>query len=223
MAKYDIAIDRHVFLRKETQERAWTPFVSNGGERLPYGLGWFVTDYHGHRMVWHYGQWGTGFSAFYIKVPERNVSVVMLANSEALADHGYDDVTHNVFVCSFLGLLDYAYDCESNSRAALTKWIEERKAKERVAIRVDPAKLEPYVGRYQFEKLDNRIYAITREGDRLFFTRPEGHKLELFAESESRFFLKIRPYVLTFTKPEGQTAQLEITEGDETFHSKRIE
>src|SRR5262245_4851339 len=76
MAKYDIAIDRHVLLKKETQERAWTPFVSNGGQRLPYGLGWFVTDYHGLKLVWHYGQWGTGFSAMYLKVPEKHVSVV---------------------------------------------------------------------------------------------------------------------------------------------------
>ena len=39
LAKYDIALDRHLLLKKETQERAWTPFVSNAGERLPYGLG----------------------------------------------------------------------------------------------------------------------------------------------------------------------------------------
>src|SRR5262245_37835505 len=85
LAEYDIAIDRHAFIRQDTQDRAWTPFVSNGGERLPYGLGWFVTDWHGLKLVWHYGQWGTGFSAMYLKIPEKNVSVIMLANSEALA------------------------------------------------------------------------------------------------------------------------------------------
>jgi CubicO group peptidase (beta-lactamase class C family) len=37
MAKYDIAIDEHAFIKKETQEQAWTPFVSNSGKRLPYG------------------------------------------------------------------------------------------------------------------------------------------------------------------------------------------
>lgn len=36
---------------------------------------------------------------------------------------------------------------------------------------------------------------------------------ELFAESESRFFLKIRPYDFVFTKAEGQTPFLEIVEG----------
>src|SRR5262245_55508751 len=40
LAKYDVALDRHLLLKRETQEKAWTPFVSNDGERLPYGLGW---------------------------------------------------------------------------------------------------------------------------------------------------------------------------------------
>ena len=58
MAKYDIAIDRHVFIKKETQEKAWTAFVSNSGKRLPYGLGWFVMDYHGLKLIWHTGALG---------------------------------------------------------------------------------------------------------------------------------------------------------------------
>ena len=61
-----------------------------------------------------------------------------------------------------------------------------------------------------------------RESDRLFVAYPEGFKIELFAESESRFFLKLRSYRFVFTKGEGQTAQLEIVEGEETFRSKRI-
>jgi CubicO group peptidase (beta-lactamase class C family) len=111
MAKYDAALDRHVFLKKETQEKAWTAFVSNSGKRLPYGLGWFVMDYHGLKLTWHTGHWGTGFSALYLKVPEKNVSLVLLANSEALVDHQYqigqlmvDDVVNNVFASAFLRL-----------------------------------------------------------------------------------------------------------------------
>lgn len=220
LAKYDIAIDRHLLLKKETQERAWTPFVSNTGERLPYGLGWFVTDYHGHKLVWHYGQWGTGFSAMYLKIPERNVSVIMLANSEALAGHGVEDVANNVFVCSFLGLWGYAHDCERNSQAALAKWLEDRRAEGRIAIRVDPKILDSYVGQYQFETLGNQIFTITREGDRLFVST-KGPRVELFAESEARFFLKIRPYLFVFTRAEGQAPQLTIVQGEHSFPSKR--
>lgn len=107
MAKWDAAIDRHLFLKKETQEEAWTAFVSNSGQRLPHGLGWFVTSYHGIKLIWHFGHWGTGFSSIYLKVPETNVSLIMLANSEALSDHQFEigeDILSNVFACSFLRL-----------------------------------------------------------------------------------------------------------------------
>ena len=220
MARYDIAIDRYVLLKKETQEKAWTPFVSNDGQRLPYGLGWFVTDYHGLQLVWHSGQWGTGFSAMYVKVPEKHLSVVMLANSEALAEHGGEDLASNSFVCSFLGAWGLAHDCERNAQPERARWIEHRRAIAPVAIRVDPKVLESYVGQYQFETLENRIFTVTREGDKLFVTLPS--KTELFPESESKFFLKTRPYKFVFTKADGQAAQMEIVEGGATFRSKRI-
>jgi len=220
LARYDIAIDRRVLLKKETQEKAWTPFVSNGGQRLPYGLGWFVTDYHRLKLVWHSGQWGTGFSAMYLKVPEKHVSVVMLANSEALAEHGGDDLASNSFVCSFLGAWGLAHDCERKAQAELARWIEHRRAIAPVAIRVDPKILESYVGEYQFETLGNRIFTVTREGDRLFVTLPS--KTELFAETESKFFLKTRSYKFVFTRADGQAVQMEIVEGGETYRSRRI-
>src|SRR5688572_2556787 len=87
MARYDLAVDRHALLEAGTLERAWTPFASNAGQPLAHGLGWYVTDYRGERLVWHYGHWGTGFSAIYLKVPARRLTLVALANSEALADH----------------------------------------------------------------------------------------------------------------------------------------
>lgn len=229
MAKYDAAIDRHVFLKKETQEKAWTAFVSNSGQRLPYGLGWFVTDYNGLKLIWHYGHWGTGFSTIYLKVPEKNVSLVMLANSEALADHQYqvgEDITNNVFACNFLRLFAFedgnASECERNSQTALAKWIEARRKNVRKAVRSDPEILDTYVGQYQFDTLGNRIFTFTREGDKLFFSSDGGSKTALFADSESTFFLKTRPYRFVFTKAEGQPAQLKIVEGSNTYLSKRI-
>ena len=229
MAKYDIAIDQHAFIKKETQEQAWTPFVSNSGKRLPYGLGWFVMKHHGTRLIWHTGDWGNGFSAFYLKVPEKKLSLIMLANSEALVEHQYaigevmvDDAVRNVFVCSFLGVWELAYGCEKNSRTAMGKFIEQRRASGRDAIRVDPRILETYVGKYQFETLGNRIYTFTREGDRLYFSTTEGSRNELLADTETTFFLKDRPYRFIFTKSEGQAAQLKIVQGDSTYPSKRI-
>jgi CubicO group peptidase (beta-lactamase class C family) len=222
LARYDIAIDRHLLIQQRTQEQAWTPFVSNAGQPLPYGLGWFVTDHHGQRLVWHYGQWGMGFSALYVKMPARNVSMIMLANSEALAANGGENLVGNAFVCSFLRFVGEAGGCRSVAEAALVKWLAERRAAGRVAMRVDPALLDRYVGQYLFEALDNRIFTISREGDRFFAQGTQSPKLELFAESPSLFFVKIRPYVFVFSTPEGQPAELTIVQDQYRFASKRL-
>lgn len=259
MAKYDAAIDRHLFLKKETQEKAWTAFASNSGQRLPYGLGWFVTDYHGLKLIWHYGHWGTGFSAIYLKVPEKNLSLILLANSEALADHQFqvgEDITNNVFACNFLRLFvfedgqgrrlpdprwkqgteefsseitrlskqskGYAYDCERNSQTALAKWIEHRRTNARISVRLDPKILEAYVGQYQFEEPPNRILTVSREGGRLFINWPRNFKSELFAESESRFFFKVRPFQLIFSKDGTQVTYMKFVSSGETVRLKRI-
>src|ERR671918_451550 len=84
MAKYDIAIDQNKFLTKETQQLAFTPAVSTRGESLPYGLGWFTTNYKGTKLVWHYGYW-TGNSSFILKVPEQNITFIIMANSDNLS------------------------------------------------------------------------------------------------------------------------------------------
>jgi CubicO group peptidase (beta-lactamase class C family) len=84
MAKYDIAIDQNKFLTKETQQLAFTPTVSTKGEPLPYGLGWFTQTYKGTKLVWHYGYW-TGNSSFILKVPEQNITFIIMANSDNLS------------------------------------------------------------------------------------------------------------------------------------------
>jgi len=84
MAKYDIAIDQNKFLTKETQQLAFTPTLSTKGETLPYGLGWFTQNYKGTKLIWHYGYW-TGNSSFILKVPERNITFIIMANSDNLS------------------------------------------------------------------------------------------------------------------------------------------
>lgn len=84
MAKYDIAIDQNRFLNKETQQLAFTPTVSTKGRSLPYGLGWFTQEYKGTKLLWHYGYW-TANSSFILKVPERNMTFIIMANSDNLS------------------------------------------------------------------------------------------------------------------------------------------
>ena len=104
MAKYDIAIDQGKFLSKETQQLAFTPAVSTKGESLPYGLGWFTQNFQGTKFLWHYGYW-TGNSSLILKVPERNITFIVMANSDNLSrptDLGSGDVTSSAVAMAFL-------------------------------------------------------------------------------------------------------------------------
>jgi CubicO group peptidase (beta-lactamase class C family) len=84
MAAFSMAIDRNALIRAETKALAFAPTANPTGGTFPYGLGWFATDYKGVRVIWHYGLWIAN-SSLIVKVPDRNLTFVVLANSEALS------------------------------------------------------------------------------------------------------------------------------------------
>jgi CubicO group peptidase (beta-lactamase class C family) len=84
IARYDSAIDRNRFLEPETQEMAFTAATSTSGQTLPYGLGWFVQDYLGTELIWHYGYW-TCNSSLILKIPEQKMTFIVLANTDNLS------------------------------------------------------------------------------------------------------------------------------------------
>ncbi len=243
LAKYDAAVDRHAFLGEAMQARAWTPFLSNAGQPLAQGLGWYVTDYRGTRLVWHFGHWGTGFSAMYLKIPARRLTLVMLANSEALADHHYqvgEDITHNVFACTFI----HAFVPEV-ANAPRTGVTGRRPARRLLPPTASAPRASPlrsgsptaaprragssrsnrqlaaaYAGRYQFP---GRIVTITREGSRLFIDFPHGARAELFAESPTQLFLKIRPWTMTFVREGKRVVRIDILDTGEIVPAQRVE
>ncbi len=107
LAKYDAALDSHLFLRKETQELMWTPAVSTKGDTLPYGYGWFTQKYRGLRLIWHNGNLPDLYSSLIVKVPEKHITLILLANSDALSSPfklALGDITRSVFACGFLRL-----------------------------------------------------------------------------------------------------------------------
>jgi CubicO group peptidase (beta-lactamase class C family) len=108
LARYDRAIDEHILLRPATQELAWTPARTTSGQPLPYGLGWFVQTVEGERVVWHYGLWGSAYSALLLKVPARQLTLILLANSDGLSARfpmAAGDVLASPFATAFLRIV----------------------------------------------------------------------------------------------------------------------
>jgi CubicO group peptidase (beta-lactamase class C family) len=86
LAKFDIALDQDVLLQDKTREQMFEPAVATYMNRtdLMYGLGWYSQTYKGTRLLWHSGRWAPSVSALYLKVPEENITFIILANTTYL-------------------------------------------------------------------------------------------------------------------------------------------
>jgi len=80
LAKFDAALDQNQIISGATKEMMFTPSRSNTGQILPYALGWFVQDWKGKRLIWHYGYHGY-YSSLILKVPAQELTLILLANS----------------------------------------------------------------------------------------------------------------------------------------------
>ena len=82
-ARFDAVLRPSVdfLLRPETLVRAWeTP-----APHLPGGLGWFVQVHNGELVAWQFGEVKDAYSALVVKVPNRRLTFIAFANSDALA------------------------------------------------------------------------------------------------------------------------------------------
>jgi CubicO group peptidase (beta-lactamase class C family) len=110
LAKFDGALDAADdggLLMTDTIVAAWTPEASAAGEPHPMGLGWFVQYYKGERVVWHFGNMPNAYSSLILKLPQRNLTFILLANSDGLSapfDLAQGDVTKSLFASLFLKL-----------------------------------------------------------------------------------------------------------------------
>jgi hypothetical protein len=71
------------------------------------GLGWFVQFYRGERVVWAFGSVPNAYSALLLKLPAKNTTFILLANSDGLSapfQLPAGDVTKSLFASLFLKL-----------------------------------------------------------------------------------------------------------------------
>ena len=107
-AKFDIALRTHVLFGGDMLASAWRNPVNSNGQLLPHGMGWFVQTYNGEPVVWQYGIDPNASSSLVLTLPNRNVTLILLANSDGLAKPASlsaGDVTVSPFARVFLGLV----------------------------------------------------------------------------------------------------------------------
>ena len=84
VARFSIALDRGELLKEATRARAFSQVAGRTGQTFPYGLGWFVQTHRDMKVIWHFGQ-AYESSSLLIKIPERQLTFVVLANSDGLS------------------------------------------------------------------------------------------------------------------------------------------
>jgi CubicO group peptidase (beta-lactamase class C family) len=102
LATFDSALDDDGVLLSGATKAV---MMQRGGANVPTGLGWFVQTYNGRDLVWQFGNVPNGYSSLILKVPERRLTLILLANSDGLSapfalEQG--DVTTSLYARLFL-------------------------------------------------------------------------------------------------------------------------
>ena len=106
-AKFDIAVRQGGLLGSQLAA-AWSNPVNTNGQVLPHGMGWFVQTYNGEPVVWQYGVQPNAGSSLVLTLPNRQITLILLANSDGLAQPSSlsaGDVLVSPFARIFLGLV----------------------------------------------------------------------------------------------------------------------
>jgi hypothetical protein len=147
------------------------------------------------------------------KIPfeERQISITVLDVYKTIA-------TVRVESGSFIDFLHLG-KTEGDWKIVNVLWLPN--VRERKTVQVDPKILEDYAGEY--ELTPEFIVTISTKGGRLFAQGTGQPPFELFAESDSKFFLKDVPATLNFVKDEqGKVTHLTLYQGGGKATAKKI-
>jgi CubicO group peptidase (beta-lactamase class C family) len=114
LANFELQLDDqdNIPISRSTLEKMWSAITiqrdtNQPAITTPTGLGWFVQTTAGQKLVWTFGHIPDAGSALILKVPSKNLTLILLANSGGLAagnNFEAGDVTTSPFVKVFLRL-----------------------------------------------------------------------------------------------------------------------
>jgi CubicO group peptidase (beta-lactamase class C family) len=186
MYRWHQALYAYTLIKKETLEKAFTPFKLAGGESSEYGYGWIIKKRNGSVSIEHSGGID-GFQSDEIYFPEQDIFIATLYNS---LNEGGSEVP-------FMAL--------DNDIATLAvgKKLERETS-------VDTSLLRQYVGVYESDP--EHPVNITLENGQLQMEAAAGGlpKSPLFAKSNNVFFLKVIAAEIEFAKDNKSVIQLVV-------------
>jgi len=197
LLKWDQALYTEKLLPAAAKQLMWTPFKDN------YAYGWIIGQpapglFGGHKRIVHSGGIN-GFSSVIVRLPEPNVTTIVLANSDSVNA----SIIGRDLMAIFFG---HPYTIPGA----------------RTVVKVDPAIFDQYVGKYELRP--GFVVTITRAGNSLMAQATGQGAFEVFPESETKYFAKVTELTISFGKgPDGKVAHLVLTQGGQDRQAKKIE
>jgi len=162
-----------------------------------YGYGWVMSNAFGKKVIGH-GGGINGFATYILRVPEEKIFVIVMSNVQT---------TNAGKIANDLNAMlhDGPYEIP----------------KVRQAISLNPAVFTPYEGSYEMRP--GFVLKIWRSGSR-YLTQATGQgEIEIFPESETRFFAKVMDAQITFVKsPDGSVNEITIRQNGSDRSAKRV-
>jgi CubicO group peptidase (beta-lactamase class C family) len=194
LAKWDAALYTEKLLKKSSLDEIWAPVTLGDGSAYPYGFGWVVGEYNGHRRIEHGGGW-QGFATHIARYVDDRLTVVALTN---LAQANPSYFTHGVagFYVPALALAKHS------------------------PIKIDPKLLQLYAGKYQ---MTSGPVMEVAAGDNKLMVKLGPTPREFFPESNDSFYREDSENVLRFaTDASGQVTHLILNSGGLPLKLERI-
>jgi CubicO group peptidase (beta-lactamase class C family) len=182
-----------------------TPKDSAGGARVPdslaWGLGWGLFDSPAGRAFFHTGH-GTGAQNYVVVFRDRGIGIVLLSNSD-----NFEAVASEVVAAGIgdryspFNWLGYEPFDPAKPRIS---------PRRHIAIPVSAAVIAPYAGKYRLS-VGDALSFVKAEGARLWISDDGQSWDEIFAESDTLFFLKGRNVTFGFVKgADGRVTRIDI-------------
>jgi CubicO group peptidase (beta-lactamase class C family) len=192
--QWNTALWQYKLLKKETLEKACTPYTLSNGNSTGYGYGWFNNEVNGSSCIHHEGQ-VSGFISVEQYFPAEDLFVAILTNVKSGEDK--TDFSNKRFELF-----------NDISLSALGK----PTAKE---LKLSDVLLDGYVGTYNVDSLATAHYSIYKKDNQLIMELPKQGRFPLIPVAKNRFRLKsVSPEaILEFIKnSEGKVVKLVIVQ-----------
>ncbi|WP_332735533.1 serine hydrolase [Flavihumibacter sp.] len=186
------AVHGYKLVKKETLQKAFSPYKLADGNISNYGYGWAFGQVQDAALIEH-GGGINGFTTSSMYLPKEDIFVVLFTNT-----------TH------------VGPDMAATKLAAIAMGKPFKEYKE---VKLAAASLKEYEGVYDNDKGESRV--ITAEGEKLYSQRAGGNKFQLKAAGNDEFFFDNSLSTLTFQRKANKPESILFKSKDEKSEWKR--